>query len=163
MPWRVVRTRPLKEQHAASVLELRGIETFLPKLRKRTARAGRRDWEPLFPCYLFVCLEIPSQEYLMARSAPDVVYFLGGGDPTASLSDDFVSALKDRLDRANGRKAPPRFQAGERLLITEGPLQYVEAVFDQTLSPAGRSRVLVQMLSRTVCVDLPEDHLKKVV
>jgi hypothetical protein len=39
----------------------------------------------------------------------------------------------------------------------------MEAIFDKTLSPAGRTRVLVQMLSRTVCVDLPEDYLKKVV
>jgi transcriptional antiterminator RfaH len=163
MAWYVVRTRPLKEQHAASVLQLRGIEVFLPKLRKRKVRAGRRDWEPLFPCYLFVCLEIPSQDFLVARSAPDVVYFLGGGDSPIPLPDRFVPALQARLERTKGGESPPRFQAGERLVIIEGPLQYMEAIFDRTLSPAGRSRVLVQMLSRTVCVDLPEDYLKKVV
>ena len=51
------------------------------------------------------------------------------------------------------------FDADRELLFTK----VMEAIFDKTLSPAGRTRVLVQMLSRTVCVDLPEDYLKKVV
>jgi hypothetical protein len=37
----------------------------------------------------------------------------------------------------------------------------MDAVFDRSLSPNGRSRVLVRLLQRLVPVELLEEHLKK--
>ena len=143
-----------------SVLEQRGARAYLPLLRKRKPRAGRRDWEPLFPGYVFASLEIPSDTWLTVRSAPDVAYFLGQPDHPTALPDGFVPALIARLDTGNRTDRPAQFRPGQRVVIAEGPFQWVEAVFDRRLSPTGRSRVLLQLLHRLVPLELPEGHLR---
>ena len=159
MPWYVARTKPRKELQAAATLTQRGIQVYLPTLRKHKPRAGRRDWEPLFPGYLFAGLDVPSDRWLAARSAPDVAYFLGEqGRPTA-LPEAFIPELMARVELANHRGGSPRFKPGERVIITDGPFQYLEAIFERTLSASGRSRVLVQILHRLVPAELLEEHL----
>ncbi|MBI4492096.1 MAG: hypothetical protein HY690_04820 [Chloroflexi bacterium] len=159
--WYVARTKPRKEQQAAAALAQREVEVYLPLLHKQKPRAGRRDAEPLFPCYLFANLEVPSDQWLAARCAPDVAYFLGErGEPTP-LPEDFVAALRARLALANRHGRISSFQPGDRVVITSGPFQYLEGVFNRSLSPNGRSQVLVQLLRRLIPVELPEEHLKK--
>jgi transcriptional antiterminator RfaH len=162
MTWYVARTNPRREHQAAASLSRRGVQVYLPILRKK-ARAGRRDWELLFPGYLFARLEIPSAQWLAARSAPDVAYFLGQPDQPSALPDELVDALTARMERVNRDGGPPRFRPGERVAITGGPFRFLEAVFDRQLSADGRSRVLVQLLQRLVPVELPEDHLERAV
>lgn len=166
MAWYVARTKPRREQQAAAVLVQRGVEVYLPVLRRRKHRAGRRDWEPLFPCYLFASLQVPSDQWLAARSAPDVAYFLGtasGEGYPVALPEDFVPALMARVDLANRDGGLSRFKPGDRVVITSGPFRYLEAVFDRRLSPSGRARVLVRLLRRLVPVELPEEQLKRAV
>jgi transcriptional antiterminator RfaH len=161
MPWYVARTKPRREHQAAAALRQRGVQVYLPILRKRKPRAGRRDWEPLFACYLFASFDVASEQWLKARSAPDVAYFLGQQGVPAELPEDFLPALMARVDQVNKGGAPPRFKPGERVTITTGPFEWMDAVFDRTLSPNGRSRVLVRLLQRLVPVELQEEHLKK--
>ena len=51
--------------------------------------------------------------------------------------------------------------SGERVLITSGPFQYLEAIFDRRLSASGRSLVLLQLLNQLVRVDVGEECLDK--
>jgi transcriptional antiterminator RfaH len=163
MPWYVARTKPRKEHLAAAALAKRGVEVYLPMLRKRKQRAGRRECEPLFLGYLFASLEVPSEQWLAARSAPDIAYFLGWrGEPTP-LPEDFLPALRARVELANREGGQSRFQPGDRVIITHGPFRYLEAVFNRQLSSSGRSEVLVQLLRRLVPVELPEEHLSRAV
>jgi transcription antitermination factor NusG len=160
MSWYVARTKPTKEQEAAAALRQRGVEVYLPILRKSKPRPGRRDWEPFFPCYLFASLEVPSDTWLAARCAPYVAYFLGHqGQPTA-LPEGLMPALTARVELANGHGGLPGFKRGERVIITHGPFRSLDAIFDRSLSADGRSRVLVQTLHRLVPVQLREEHLK---
>jgi hypothetical protein len=46
-------------------------------------------------------------------------------------------------------------------LITSGPFQYLEAIFDRRLSAGGRSLVLLQLLNQLVRVDVAEEYLDK--
>ena len=162
-PWYVARTKARKEHQAAAALEQRGIKVYLPILRRRRARPGRRDWEPLFPCYIFASLEVPSDQWLQARCAPDVAYFLGDRGRPSALPDGLIGALMARVDLIHQTGGLPRFRPGERVTITRGPFECLEAIFDRSLSPGGRSRVLVQLLHRLVPVELSEEHLKTAV
>ena len=65
------------------------------------------------------------------------------------------------MDVENRAGSPPRFQPGERVLITSGPFQYLEAIFDRRLSASGRSLVLLQLLNQLVRVDVAEEYLAK--
>jgi transcriptional antiterminator RfaH len=161
MPWYVVKSKRRRESHAAASLERAQVEVYLPLLRKPNPRAGQRSWEVLFPNYLFASLTIPSEEWLAARSAPDVDYFLGHQGHPVALPDDFVPALRARLERTNQAGGAVRLQPGARVRITAGPFRYLEAIFERQLSPKGRAEVLVQVLQRMVRVQLPEHHLDR--
>ncbi len=159
MPWYVAKTKRRRESHAAASLERRHVEVYLPLLSKTSSRAGQRAWEVLFPGYLFASLTIPSEEWLAARSAPDIDYFLGCHGHPVALPDDFVPALRARLERTNQAGGMARLQPGARVRITAGPFRYLEAIFERQLSPRGRAEVLVQVLQRMIRVQLPEHHL----
>lgn len=159
--WYVARTRPHKEAEAAAILQQRGVEVYLPLLRHRRPRPGRRAWEPLFACYLFARLAVPSEQWLAARSAPHVAYFLGHHGEPVPVPGDLVEALRARVGALQAQGGPPRFRPGDRVTIVEGPFRYLDAIFDRSLSAAGRARVFVQVLQRLVPIELPEQALKR--
>jgi transcriptional antiterminator RfaH len=161
MAWYVARTRAQKESQAAAILDQRGVNVYLPLLKKRKVRAGSRAQDPLFPCYLFAEVEVGTDAWLATRSAPYVNYFLGQRGVPTELPADFVTALRARVDVENTSGSPPRFEPGERVLITSGPFQYLEAIFDRRLSASGRSLVLLQLLNQLVRVDVGEECLDK--
>jgi transcriptional antiterminator RfaH len=160
--WYVARTKPLKEQETSAALSGFGAQTYVPMLRRASRRAGRREMGPMFPGYIFASLDVASDQWLAARSAPGIAYFLGSdGEPTP-LPDGLVSALMARVETENKSGGPQRFQPGQPVVITRGPFQYLEALFDRSLSAEGRVRVLVQIVGRRVPTELFERDLKAV-
>lgn len=162
--WYVVKTKPRQEEQTAVVLTQRGVKILLPKAAvwaPGQKRAGNKKLEPLFPGYLFARLDIRSQEWLAARSAPGVAYFLGALGVPSPIPAHVVEDIDRRAQEQQRHGWRPRFRPGERLLITDGPLSGFEAVFDGTLSGPGRSRVFVEVLSRLVPVVLPDNLLRR--
>lgn len=157
--WYVVKTKPRKEDQVLRLLSRQGIEVYLPKIRRRK-RAGDKPWEPLFPGYLFAALALDGGEGVMARWIPGVAYLLGYGGMPWPVPEELLARIKARL--ATGAAGlPPRFQPGQRVLIDEGPFAGLEAVFEGTLSPVGRCWVLLEILGRSVPVQIETDWLKK--
>ena len=116
----------------------------------------------MFPGYLFARLTVPSEEWLMARSALGIAYFLGSQDRPTPLPDELMAALMDRVDLVNRSGGPRRYQPGQRVMITRGPFQYIEALFDRTLSPDGRVSVLLEIVGRLVPTEIYERDLKAI-
>jgi len=163
MDWYVVRVKPHRDHFAAANLLQRGVEIYQPILLKRRPRAKQLRSEPFFPGYLFARVELLSSQWMAARSAPDVAYFLGQNGYPTPLPKGFVAGLKARLELLNEQGGVPRFNSGDRVVVTRGPFEFFEAVFDRNLSPGGRSRILVQLFGRLVAVELHEDCLEKAV
>jgi transcription antitermination factor NusG len=85
-----------------------------------------------------------------------------GGLP-ARVGDSLIEQLRKRLAASDivdnyGTILEP----GDCVVITDGPLIDVQAVFDQCLSPAGRVRVLIQLLKQWTKVELDADVLRKI-
>ncbi len=160
--WYVAKTKPRREASTSVVLEHRGLGTYFPLIPPRRSKtrshAGgpglAQRLEPLFPGYLFVSLDATTTEWIEARSAPGIVYFLGSDGTPTSVPEALVSEIQLRVAQQQYSSREPTFLPGDRVVITEGPFQGLEAVFDGTLSPSGRSRVLVSIISRLVPVHL---------
>lgn len=174
--WYVARTKPRREEQTAVVLQQRGLEIYLPRLavwtpgKKISGPYVRHNepphrvptrLEPLFPGYLFARIDASSPEWVMARSAPGVAYFLGAQGHPTPIPADLVESIRCRSEAQQKDGVEPQFRTGDRVLIVSGPLAGLEAVFNGTLSASGRSRVFVQVLSRLVPVIIAADKLRR--
>ncbi|HEY8475452.1 MAG TPA: transcription termination/antitermination NusG family protein [Chloroflexota bacterium] len=160
--WFVARTKPRREFQACDVLARRGLDVYLPQVpSRRCDRAGSRGLEPLFPGYLFCRLALGTAEWVVARSAPGVVHFLGAGGVPSALPDEVVEAIRSRVEALRRDGWPSPFRAGDHVLIARGPLAGLEAVFDRHLSPRGRARVFLEMVSRLVPIEIDVSMLRK--
>src|SRR5437762_635089 len=127
--WYVLRTHPRAEEQVSRVLGAKGLPVFLPRLKSRPVRraTGQARWatEPFFPGYLFSNLDIQSEDWLIARSAPGVQYVLGqnvdGYRVPTPMPEDLIGQLGDRVALENEVRWDQTFRPGERLRILSGP------------------------------------------
>jgi transcriptional antiterminator RfaH len=149
--WYVAKTKPHIERQAARVLESRQISVYLPLLR------SRNRVEPLFPGYLFLRIDLHTDDYLRSQSAPGITYILGS-EPIA-VPEELIQAIRERVDRENVQSPVQRFKQGDQVIIASGPFDDIQAIFDRALSPRGRCFVLLEVLGRITRVQLDADAL----
>jgi transcriptional antiterminator RfaH len=159
--WFALRTHPKREVQVSTVLAHRGVEVYFPQV-SGWRRPGRREasLEALFPGYLFSRLDVASDQWIAARSAPGVAYFLGTPSEPIAIPDGLISAIRQRADAQSRQRQQPSFKAGDRVLIQSGPFDGLEAVFDGTLNGAGRVRVLLSLVNRLTPLELTLDYLR---
>lgn len=156
--WYVLRTKPHAERQVDALLALRNCEHYLPLVHGWRSPCQR---EPLFPGYLFIRTEIPSLKWVEVRSLPGVAYVLNTDGRPVPVPAELVDSVRARVEMENGAHGRGGFNPGDRVWILRGPFQGLEAAFDRRLSPAGRSRVLVHLLSRLVPVEIHDTDLRK--
>jgi len=151
--WYVARLKPRAEERATAILAASGIHVYLPRLLRIRGRNARLKTEPLFRGYAFVYLDPESEELLIARCSPGVLYLLGRGEPSP-IPDSLVETIRLRTEAENGERGEIGFRPGERVRIMIEPLRHVEALFDRALNPSGRARVFIQLLGRLVPLEV---------
>ena len=99
----------------------------------------------------------------VAQTSADAIYMarhvgLKSGVPIP-VPDELVETVRERAGADNTGRIASRFKPGDRVRIDRGPFAGLEAAFDRRTSASGRSRVLVNLLSRTVPVEISESEL----
>lgn len=89
--WYALCTKPKKEKKVASILEKKGIETFLPY--NLIVKKSRTSQLPLFPEMLFINTE--EQHVQEIRQINGVVDFLYLMDKPATIKKEEIDAIKD--------------------------------------------------------------------
>jgi transcriptional antiterminator RfaH len=156
--WAVLRTQPRQEALAGQSVFAQGVETYLPML---PARRPTESEQPLFPGYLFASVDIDSDDLLRIRSAPGVSYVLPQAGPPALLRDETLAAIRTRLVAYRAQHAR-KLEHGDRVTIVSGPLRWHDALFVRHLNASGRVRILLDLVQRTVPVDVDQALLKRV-
>jgi transcriptional antiterminator RfaH len=145
MPFRsVVRSLPQKERFAASQLELRGFETFLPLV------ATRRSSQPLFVSYFFVRI---IEQWRAISTCFGVLCLVRVGDCPSRMPDHEIERLKAlidgrgfvRLPEAPAAPAGRKIAIGSRVKITGGPFGGMSGLY-AGMSTKDRERVLLRVL-----------------
>lgn len=164
--WRTVYCKPRQERRAEAHLENQGFEVFLPRIRKRIRLRGRTRVrvEPLFPRYLFIALRKFTDDWSTIRSTRGVIGLVRFGDQFPTVSGDFIEALR-RRHGGNGAidmSDACQFRENDQVEISDGALAGLRAVFK---AESGEQRVIVllNMLNTTRTVEVPREHLRKVV
>jgi transcriptional antiterminator RfaH len=163
--WYVLHTKPQKETHVTRYLESQGFDVYLPALRIKPANPRSRCIRPLFPRYLFVKASLDESGFAELRWVPGVNELVSFGLHPATVHDRTIQAIQKQVAQlqATYGTESARFQPGDLVRITQGPLEGYEALFDMRLSGTERVRVLLHMLSRPVAVQIEERAIEKVV
>lgn len=160
--WYVIHTKPRREEVALANLERQGYECYLPYaiMEKVYRRKVETVKVPLFPRYLFVRLSNSCQDRSWApiRSTHGVSRLVTFGDRAIHVDDKIVELLRKR---ELARLTEALFCQGDTVVINEGPLVGVEAIF-QTSCAERRSMILLDMLSRSVSLWVDTAQLGKV-
>ena len=151
--WGVVRSLPMKERFAASQLELRGYEIFLPLIQTKRASA------PLFNSYFFVRIV---ERWRAINTCFGVLCLVRVADCPSKMPDAEIDALKDMIDGhgyiklPEGRGSPVKrkIAIGSRVRITSGPFGGMSGLY-AGMSTRDRERVLLNLLGgqRPVLID----------
>ena len=144
LSWHLVHTKPRRESRALENLERQGFEVFLPMISLQKVRRGKLSnvTEPMFSRYLFIRTTLIMQDLSLVRSTLGVIQLVRFGTVPAKVPHDWVESI--RLQPAVHEKL---FNAGDKLLIGNGVLKGLDAVFVQ---PDGETRamVLINLLSK---------------
>jgi len=127
--WYAVHTRPRHEKQVGERLKAKGLEVFLPLIR-RSRVYGKRRAEvdvPLFSCYLFV--KSPSDRLLDVGWTRGLIRILGAGNGRYSaVPRDQIDRLRTALDTGLSLDPHPYLEQGHRVRVKSGPLAGAEGV-----------------------------------
>lgn len=166
--WYAVQAKPHSERRVAENLDRLSIRAFLPLIEVTRSRRSRRIvcLEPLFPGYLFVRMTRIETDPILwhsVRWTPGVRLILGAEGTPIPVPDEVVSAIQERLGDLGFVRPGLPFAPNDRVLLRHGPFAGLEAIFERQVSPAGRVRVLMQLLGaqRNVQVDAADLELAR--
>ena len=162
LKWYVASTRSRCEYLARDQMETAGLEVLMPCARTPRPRPGHND-APMFPGYLFVHCDLAEQAWSQLRRVPQLLGLVGFGGVLASVPDEVIDELVQRIDAVNGRGGLwLRFKPGDRVRVTLGPLESLAEVVEDAKSPEGRVRVLLDFLGGLTEARVPWIHVQPV-
>src|SRR5574341_1788000 len=158
--WYAVYVRSRHEFVTAVELTRKGMETYLPAMRKVSQWKDRkkRIEFPLFPGYVFVRVPVCPGAFLEVLKTRGTVAFvaLEPGTPTP-ISADEINSLKLVIGSGRDIDVYPGLKEGMKVRITCGPLAGVEGILSRKKDECIFS-VNVGLLGRSVLVKVtPQD------
>ena len=161
--WYVIQTHAMAEEKAAFNLKRQGFGPYLPRYLKKRSHARRVDWvaRPLFPCYLFVEMDVEATQWQAIRSTIGVSHFICLGELPAPVPEGIVEAIIAREDEKGhvGLSLGCLLKKGQEIEISNGPMAEFSAIFN-CVDDKGRVFVLMDLLGRQVRVRVPLEAVR---
>ena len=84
------------------------------------------------------------------------------GPKPRPIADEVVEIIRSRMDEGGRVKIGLDVKAGEKVRIKSSPLKDCIGIFDGSVSPRGRVRILLQLVGSQVSVYLPESLVERI-
>jgi len=158
--WFAVYTTPRHEKRVGQHLEMRQIEHFLPLYRthRKWSDGSRVTLDlPLFPGYIFVCIQ--RNERVRVLEVPGVLSVVGGtGGEPASLPEAEIDALRSGISLRNAQPHP-LLKVGQRARIRSGAFAGMEGVV-QRMKYSYRVVLTLDSIMQSFAVEVDDDELE---
>lgn len=159
--WYAVRTKPRQEDTALQNLTRQGYTAYLPRicLKKRRRNRWCEVVEPLFPGYLFLRVDLQTDNVSPVRSTLGVAGMVRFGTHYQPLPDSVIEYFRQKdaaADSTEMRSSP--FRPGDRVRILSGPFAGLEAVYQMSRSEE-RALLLMHILGSTQHIAVPFDDI----
>ena len=172
--WYVVHAYSNFENQVKRSLEERikrsGLEHFFGRILVPTEevvemRMGqqRKSERKFFPGYVLVQMELNDETWHLVKEVPRVLGFIGGtSDKPAPITDEEAATILSRVEEGASRPKPKiLFEAGEVVLVVEGPFKDFNGVVEEVNYEKSKLRVSVLIFGRSTPVELDFGQVEK--
>lgn len=158
--WLAAYTKSRHEKRADEQLNKRGIESYVPLVKRRHQWKDRKKWvwTPLFRSYVFV--RIPLTRTLDVLETYGVHHIVRFSNEFAVIPDEQIDAIRRILDGGYAPDSHDYVEIGEAVEIVAGPLRGIRGV----LSRKGRgSKFILRIdgIQQAISVEIDSDLLRK--
>jgi len=162
LKWIAVRSKPRSEKIASNELTKKGIETFLPIIKKRRQWSDRKKWVefPLFSGYLFARIELKDSIYVLnTHGVNTIVKF---GDKVVTIDDDVVNSIK--LASEGGYDLLPMnyFTVGDQVKVIGGPMEGAIGIVETKHEKNNRLVIKIDALQQAIAVHIDTRLLENI-
>ncbi len=160
--WYAVHTKPRQEHIAEQQLLNQGYTTYLPRIRTRKRRGG--GWtqvvEPLFPRYLFIRVDLASDNTAPVRSTRGAVGLVRIGQELRPVPDEVIDYLLQQEDEETRLRVDDQWphQPGDRVQILQGPFAGLTGIYQEAVAES-RALLLLDLLGRQNPVTVSQQDL----
>ena len=158
--WCTVYTKPQKEELAELNLRQRGIKTFFPKLSLPKSARQKKPVVSLFPSYLFVRLNLLSDDHSSVTWCPGVKRLLSFNGTPAIVEESLMEFLMGQAGPDGVISARSNLKVGQQVMIDGGPFDGLVAIIQEPPNAKGRVKVLLELLKRPTKVEVPVRFIK---
>jgi transcription elongation factor/antiterminator RfaH len=163
--WYVLHCKPNKEDILHQQLLYWDVEHYYPILKIKPVNPRCRKNRPFFPGYMFVYMDLyQQQKSFMINWLPGADSLVSFGGQAAEVPDHLIYSLKKKISKVDEEYLSENtFQKGDKIIITCGPFEGYEGIFDVRLTGKERAQVLIEFLKgRSVKIEVPFERLKKI-
>ena len=163
--WFALLTRSNFEQTVHTRIVKKGIDVFLPTIRKKSRRKDRHLMleRPLFPGYLFVRSTRHSADQVNILKTMGAVRLLGNKSGPVAVPEFQIESLKiltsANMDLITGSNI--KLKKGDPVQVLSGPMAGVKGEF---IHHKGQGRVIIKIdiLGQYAGVEVEQDNIEKV-
>lgn len=159
--WYVLYTKSRFESVVDQGLQKKSIESFLPKIKKKSKRRDRKVIlnTPLFPGYLFVKTNLHPTEHLEILKTTGAVHLIGNKDGPVPVPEETIESLKIMISVEDHISTGNRLRKGDRVMVVHGPFTGVIGTF---VHYRGKNRVVVHIeaLGQYAGVEIDEEDIE---
>jgi transcriptional antiterminator RfaH len=163
--WYVAHSKPRNEELLLNQFCIRNIEAYYPCIKVQTVNPRARKVQPYYPGYLFVHVDLELTGKSSIEWIPGGVGLVSFGNEPASVSDNLVFAIKQRIESLKmvSGENPIPLRKGDNVAVHDGVFKGYEGIFDIHLSGMDRIRVLLSFLeNRQIPVEISASCIHRI-
>jgi transcriptional antiterminator RfaH len=162
--WYALNCKPHCERLVSVGLASRGIGAYLPLWQPSLHLTRVTRPHPFFPGYLFAHADLETVGLSALQYLPGVRRLVFYGDQPAPIPETAVLAIERRLAEmhkciVDGVGQP--LTKGDRVVITAGPFQGYEGIFDRRLSPEDRVRLFIDFSKKLTPLEIEREYVRR--
>lgn len=152
-PWYAVYTKHQHEKSAASLLERKDFDVFLPVYRTVHRWQDRNQLLilPLFPCYVFVRSGLDRKLDVLRTAG--VRWFVENGGHACEVPEPEIEAVRKVCATGSQVQPHPFLKQGDRVRICRGPLAGTQGFFVREKNQY-RVVISIELLRQAVSVEI---------
>ena len=159
LQWIAVRSKPRAEKVAFDQLMKKGIEAYLPLIKKQRKWSDRKKWVdfPLFSSYLFAKIELKNSIYVLQTYGVNTIVKFN--NTILTIPENVIKSIQLAIEGGYELQPVEFFTTGDDVEVTGGPLKGTKGIVIEK-KKGHRLVIKIDALQQAVAVHIDSKFLQ---